>query len=34
MERPIGKAVVAFDPQHYEEVWIGLNREVEVVFEL
>ena len=32
VERPIGKAVVAFDPDNYEEVWIGLVREVEVVF--
>ena len=32
VERPIGKAVVAFDPEHFEEVWIGLDQEVEVVF--
>ena len=32
VERPIGKAVVAFDPDNYEEVWIGLDREAEVVF--
>jgi hypothetical protein len=34
VECPIGKAVVAFDPKHYEEVWIGLDQEAEVVFEL
>ena len=34
VERPIGKVVVAFDPDHYEEVWIGLDQEDEDVFEL
>jgi hypothetical protein len=32
VERPIGKAVVASDPDNYEEVWIGLDQQVEVVF--
>src|SRR5262249_41748499 len=33
VERPIGKAVIAFDPDNYAEVWIGLDQEVEVVFQ-
>jgi hypothetical protein len=33
MDLPIGKAVVALDPDHYEKVWIGLDQESEVAFE-
>lgn len=33
VERPIGRSVVAFGPERYEEVWLGPDQEVEVVFE-
>jgi hypothetical protein len=33
VERPVGKAVVAFDPEHCEEVWISPDQEAEVVFQ-
>jgi hypothetical protein len=33
IELPIGKAVVALSRHAYEEVWIGLDQETEVLFE-